>query len=120
MKTEKGLWERKALLRDGEWFMVMREGPHKWGQASTSQRWGGAKESERWSQKWGEACKHQGTHKDKGIDARGPLRQEQPAHGNQRKAPGNRKVPTEVKGWVLDMGILHRETLGPTEMSGWE
>lgn len=90
----------------------MGSGPWRWGKAHINgnkkahHRDGGkAKESER-SQKWGETCKHQGTHKDKDIDTRGPLRQEQPAHGDKGKAPRNRDSPHRDEGTGVEYGNL--------------
>lgn len=102
---EKGLWEQKALLRDGEWSMVMREGNRQ--EMPTEMRTrkhitekGGGPRRVREGQRNGqEAHTQQGTYKDKDADTRGPLRQERPAHREKGEAPRNRNSPHRGEGW---------------------
>lgn len=52
----------------------------------------------------GEACRHQGTHKDKDVDMGGPLRQGWPAYGGKGEAPRNRNISHRSEGMGSEYG----------------
>lgn len=54
----------------------------------------------------GEACRHQGTHKDKDVDMGGPLRRGGQPMEAKEKPPEIEISHTEVKGWAVSMGSL--------------
>lgn len=115
---ERGLWKQKALLGNGEWSMVLGEGhgqerPTEMGTRQHITEKGGGPRRVRGHRNGGKAHKHQGTHKDKDADTRGPLKQEQPAHGDKGEALRNRNSPTVAKGWVVSMEILHYAQRNP-------